>query len=125
MSQQDLIDAVRNWVHFDNLNLNLAKQIVTARNMKNTFEEKVLKLLGKTKRLRIQGALLEPATRTNSMPLNWGLLEDSLKKYYEHENKPDETEKIIAFLKENRGSKTVTHIKKTITLETPKVLKDM
>jgi hypothetical protein len=124
MSQQDLIDAVRNWVHFDNLNLNLAKQIVTARNMKNTFEEKVLKLLGKTKRLRIQGALLEPSTRTNSMPLNWGLLEDSLKKYYEHENKPDETEKIIAFLKENRGSKTVTYLKKTITPDTPKVLKD-
>jgi len=124
MSQQDLIDAVRNWVHFDNLNLNLAKQIVTARNMKNTFEEKVLKLLGKTKRLRIQGAILEPASRTNSMPLNWGLLEESLKKYYEHENKPDETEKIISFLKEHRGSKTTTYLKKTITPDTPKVLKD-
>jgi len=124
MSNQELVDAVRNWVHFDNLNLNLAKQIVTARNMKNTFEERVLKLLGKTKRLRIQGAILEPASRTNSLPLNWGLLEESLRKYYEQSEKPDETDAIVAFLKDNRGSKTTTFLKKTITPDKPNAIDD-
>ena len=118
MSNQELIDAVQNWVHFDNLNIMLAKQVVTARNMKNTFEEKILKLLGGIKRLRIQGALLEPATRKNSLGLNWTVLEESLHKYYATANKTDETDTIIAFLKENRGSKTTVYLKKT-TVETP------
>lgn len=119
MSNQELIDAVQNWVHFDNLNIMLAKQVVTARNMKNTFEEKILNLLGNIKRLRIQGAILEPATRKNSLGLNWTVLEESLHKYYESTKKKDETEAIIAFLKENRGSKTSTYLKKTST-DTPK-----
>lgn len=87
MSNQELIDAVQNWVHFDNLNIMLAKQVVTARNMKNTFEEKILNLLGNIKRLRIQGAILEPATRKNSLGLNWTVLEESLHKYYESTKK--------------------------------------
>jgi len=118
MSGQDLIDAVRNWVHFDNLNILLARQVVTARNMKNTFEEKVLSLLGKTKRLRIKGALLEPATRKNSIGLNWTTLEESLHKYYEANKKADETDEIIVFLKDNRGSKTTVYLKKTLVDET-------
>ena len=120
MSQQELIDAVRNWVHFDNLNAMLAKQVLTARNMRNTFEEKVLSLLGKTKRLRIQGAILEPATRKNSIPLNWTSLEESLHKYYANGKKSDETEAILAFLKEHRGSKTTVFLKKSPVVDTPK-----
>jgi len=120
MSNQELIDAVRNWVHFDNLNNNLAKQVITARNMKNTFEEKVLNLLGGVKRLRIQGAILEPATRKNCVGLNWTVLEESLHKYYANSKKPDETEAILTFLKENRGTKTTAYLKKT-PLENPKL----
>ena len=56
MSNQTLIDAVRNWVHFDNLCTMLNRQMNTARNMRANFEEKVLTLMGGTKRLRIQGA---------------------------------------------------------------------
>ena len=119
MSSQELIDAVRNWVHFDNLNIMLARQVQTARNMKNTFEERVLSLLGKTKRLRIQGAILEPASRKNTVGLNWTVLEESLHKYYLTNKKHDDTEEILAFLKENRGSKMTTYLKKTPLIDTP------
>ena len=122
MSNQALIDAVRNWVHFDNLNTMLARQVLTARNMKNSFEEKVLSLLGNTKRLRIQGAILEPATRKNSAGLNWTVLEESLHKYYESNKKNDDTDSILAFLKENRETKTTTYLKKSPITETPVAL---
>lgn len=122
MSNNELVDAVRNWVHFDNLNAMFSRQIQTARNMRNTFEEKILALLGKTKRLRIQGAILEPVTKKNNMPLNWTTLEESLHKYYESTQKKDETEAILAFMKENRGSKMVTFLKKTPLIEEPLTL---
>jgi len=117
MSNQDLVDAVRNWVHFDNLNAMLSRQLQTARNMRNTFEEKILSLLGNTKRLRIQGAILEPVTKKNNMPLNWTTLEESLHRYYESTGKKDETDLILNYMKENRGSKMVTFLKKTPTVE--------
>jgi hypothetical protein len=117
MSNQDLVDAVRNWVHFDNLSAMLTRQVMHARNMRASFEEKILGLLGNTKRLRIQGATLEPATRKNSAGLNWTNLEESLHKYYEINKKTDETDTILTFLKDNRGTKVTTFLKKTPLVE--------
>lgn len=118
-SNQALIDAVRNWVHFDNLCVGLGRQINTARNMRNTFEEKVLELLGSAKRLRIQGAILEPATRRSSTTLSWSGLEESLHKYYSDKRRPDETESILNYLRENRGTKSTTFLKKIPLTEVP------
>jgi hypothetical protein len=113
MSNQTLADAVRNWVHFDNLCSNLSKQMTTARNLRNKFEEQVLSLLGNTKRLRVQGAVLEPATRNNSVTLNWTTLEETLHKYYTDNKKPDETAALLKFLKDNRGQKSTVFLKRT------------
>ena len=113
MSNESLIDAVRNWVHFDNVCAMLSRQIVTARNMRNTFEERILAQLGSTKRLKIQGATLEPATRRNSVNLNWSVLEESLHKYYTTQKKTDETDAILKFMRENRETKTTVYLKKT------------
>jgi hypothetical protein len=109
---EPLADAVRNWVHFDNLYAMLSKQASAALNMKRTFEERVLSLIGGTKRIKINSAILEPATRRNSIPLNWTVLEESLHKYYEKNKKTDETEEIINFIQTARGTKTTTYIKK-------------
>lgn len=112
MSTPTLVDSVRNWVHFDNLCTNLAKQVTTARNLRNRFEEQVLGLLGNTKRLRIHGAFLEPSTKKTSVPLNWTTLEESLHKYYTETKKTDETKAIIDFLRENRNQKESVYLKK-------------
>ena len=89
MSSPTLVDSVRNWVHFDNLCIMLSRQIATARNMRATFEDRVLSLLGSTKRLRIKGALLEPAVKKTNINLNWTTLEESLHKYFDSVKKPD------------------------------------
>ena len=119
MSNQTLADAVRNWVHFDNLCSNLSKQMTTARNLRNKFEEQVLSLLGNTKRLRIQGAVIEPATRNNSVTLNWTTLEETLHKYYSDSKKPDESAALLKYLKDNRGQKSTVFLKRTAVDETP------
>ena len=119
MSNQNLVDSVRNWVHFDNLCVMLNKQMTTARNMKASFEEKVLSLMAGTKRLRIQGAILEPASKKSVTSLSWSGLEEALHKYYSTNKKPDETEAILAFLRDNRGSKSLIYLKKTALTEVP------
>ena len=113
MSNEGLVDAVRTWVHFDNVCAMLSRQIVTARNMRTTFEERIRAQLGNTKRLKIQGATLEPATRRNSVNLNWTVLEEALHKYYAAQKKPDETAAIIKFMHDNRETKSTVYLKKT------------
>ena len=107
-----LVDAVRNWVHFDNLCTNLTKQITTARNLRGRYEEQVLGLLGNTKRLRISGCYLEPCTKNSCATLNWTTLEEQLNRYFTDCNKPNETMMIIKFMKENRGQKSTLYLKK-------------
>jgi hypothetical protein len=114
MSNQPLVDAVKNWVHFDNLCTNLSKQMTTARNLKNRFEEQILQQLGKVKRLRINGAYLEPTTKNISAPLNWAGLEETLHKYFSENQKTDETDAIIKFLKNNRNQKSSVFLKKML-----------
>jgi hypothetical protein len=112
MSNQTLIDAVRNWIHFDNLCANLSKQMISARNLRNRYEEQVIQQMGKSKRLRISGAILEPTTKNTSITLNWTTLEETLHKYYEDTKKPDETDNLLKYLKENRGQKSTVFLKK-------------
>ena len=58
----ELNEAVRHWVHFDNLSETLTKQVTNARAMRSKFEEKVLTILYsmslKTVALEINGATL-------------------------------------------------------------------
>jgi len=100
----------------------LTRQIATARNMRATFEERVLALLGGTKRLRVQGALLEPATKKTNIHLNWTTLEEALHKYYETSKKTDETENILNFMRENRGTKSTSYLKKTVLIEDSNIM---
>jgi hypothetical protein len=97
----------------------LNKQMVTARNMKASFEERVLSLMAGTKRLRIQGAILEPASKKSATSLSWTGLEEALHKYYSTNKKTDETAAILAFLRDNRGSKSQIYLKKTALTEVP------
>jgi hypothetical protein len=116
----DLADAVRNWVHFDNLAESLNKQVTNARNLRTQYETKVLNSLvsnGLSNHvLRIGGgASLQRATRFKSAELTWGLLEDHLHEYYRSSGKPDETQTILNFLQRNRGGRTIEYLKKTVT----------
>lgn len=119
--QAELVDAVRHWVHFDNLAESLNKQVTNARNMRNTYEEKVLKLLEASKMqnavLQITGASLQRQVRVKQTDLSWGFLEEQLHLYYSTKGKPDETNQILDFLQKHRGSKSVECLKKTMNAD--------
>ena len=115
---RDLIEAVRHFVHFDNLAETLSKQITNARNMRSAFEEQVLKLLEtsgmRNATLQINGATLQHATKSKPGDLSWGFVEEQLHAYYKTKGRPDDTKEVIDFLQKHRGAKIQEYLKKTV-----------
>jgi len=115
----ELIDAVRHWVHFDNLAESLGKQVVNARTLRGEYETKVLKHLEvagmKNAVLQINGATLQRSTKSKPAELSWTYLEDQLKAYYKAKAKPDESPALLDFLQRHRSMKTHECLKKTVT----------
>lgn len=124
-AKPELIDEVRNYVHFDNLAESLSKQVTNARHMRKQYEEKVLKSLEtsgmRNAVLKINGASLQRETETKPQDLSWSCLEEQLQNYYKSKGRPDETKQIIEFVRKNRSSKTSEYLKKTLDADsTPK-----
>jgi len=122
--QTQLVDAVRNWVHFDNLAESLTKQVTNARNLRAQHEANVLKLLEttgmKNATIQITGATLQLGQRSKPTDLSWSYMEEQLHNYYKTKGKPDETTAIIGFLQDHRGVKNQEYLKKTVTADKPK-----
>ena len=118
-ANKDLVEAVRHYVHFDNLAEALNKQVTNARAMRGQYETKILTNLEdagmKNAILQINGATLQRATRSQSNPLSWGFLEEQLHAYYASHpvRSGDETTAILDFLQNHRGSRTTDYLKKT------------
>ena len=117
-SQAELVDAVRHWVHFDNLAESLTKQVTNARNMRSGFEDKILNYLDTTAThgsvIQITGATLSRATRPKATDLSWSFLESNLRDFYKSRGKPDETVALIEFLQSRRDIKQIPYLKKTL-----------
>ena len=117
--QEDLVYAVRHYVHFDNLAETLNKQVINVRNMRAKFENDILTMLEaqgmKNAVLQISGATLQRQTRHQSTNLSWSFLEEQLHEYYKSKGKPDETVGILDFLQKHRGGRSVDYLKKTTT----------
>jgi hypothetical protein len=115
--QNELVDAVRHWVHFDNLAETLNKQVSNVRTKRSEYEEKILKHLDSHNMrdavLQISGAQLQRASTYRSANLSWTLLEEQLHEFYKTHRKPDETAAIVDFLQKHRGGKSVDYLKKT------------
>lgn len=117
--QEDLVYAVRHYVHFDNLAETLNKQVTNVRNMRAKFETDILTMLEtkgmKHAVLQISGATLQRQTRHQSTNLSWSFLEEQLHEYYKSKGKPDETLEILDFIQKHRGGRAVDYLKKTTT----------
>jgi len=119
-ANKDLVEAVRHYVHFDNLAEALNKQVTNARSMRGQYETKILANLESTGMknavLQINGATLQCASRSQANPLSWGFLEERLHAYYASRpvRTADETNAILEFLQNTRGSKTTDYLKKTV-----------
>lgn len=116
--QSELVDAVRHWVHFDNLAESLTKQVTNARTMRSQFEDKILKLLEDTgmrnATLQITGATLQRTSSFKATDLSWSFLEKQLHDYYKVHGKTDETGAVLEFMRKNRGGKTVECLEKKL-----------
>jgi aspartate/methionine/tyrosine aminotransferase len=116
--KDELINAVRHYVHFDNLAETLTKQVTNARSMRADFETKVITMLEaqgmKNAVLQINGATLQRQTRFQSTNLSWSFLEEQLHEYYKSKGRPDETPAIMDFIQKRRGGKSVDYLKKTL-----------
>lgn len=121
--QTELVDAVRHWVHFDNLAETLTKQVGNARTIRAKFEEAILTMLEtsgmKNAVLQINGANLQHQSSFKSTNLSWGFLEEQLHEYYKSKGKTDETVQVMEFLQKHRGGKQVEFLKKTLTADLP------
>ena len=119
--QTELVESVRHWVHFDNLAESLNKQVTNTRSMRSKFEEKIMKLLEmqgmKFAVLQIGGATLQRSTRSKSVDLSWGFLEEQLHEYFKFKGKADETPQILEFMHRHRGTKSTDYLKKTPTAD--------
>jgi hypothetical protein len=122
MASSELADAVRHWVHFDNLAETLNKQVQNARSFRSQYETKVLTLLDtnnmKNAVLKVNGASLQYSTRHKPADLGWTMLEEQLHEYFRMKKRTDETAEIIDFLQKNRGGKQVEYLKKTSVSQT-------
>ncbi len=116
-TNSELVDAVRNWVHFDNLAESLNKQVTNARNLRSEYEAKVIQHLEKANMkhstIKISGATLQCATRTKQSDLGWTMLTDHLHDYFKSRGRVDETNDILNYLQKARDVKTIDYLKKT------------
>lgn len=118
-SKEDLVNAVRHYVHFDNLAETLNKQVTNVRAMRSKFEADIITMLEaqnmKNAVLQINGATLQRQTRYQQANLSWSFLEEQLHQYYKSKGKPDETTGILDFIQKHRGGRPVEYLKKTTT----------
>jgi len=119
--QQDLVDAVRNWVHFDNLAESLTKQVNNARRMRTDYETKILTLLEATSMLnavlQINGATLQRKVRVRQTDLSWTFLEEQLHQYFKQRNLNDDTQSIMDHIQASRASENVQYLKKNVNAD--------
>lgn len=117
--KEDLVNAVRHYVHFDNLAETLNKQVANVRAMRSKFEGEIITMLEtqgmKNAVLQINGATLQRQTRYQQSNLSWTFLEEQLHEYYKSKGKPDETVGILDFIQKHRGGRSVDYLKKTTT----------
>jgi len=114
----DLSEAVRHWVHFDNLAETLNKQVMNARTKRSEYEKKTMTLLDGMNlpnvSMEIHGATLTRSIKSESEQLSWSFLEKQLHSYFASKKLPDQTDAMVEFLQKARTVKSVEYLKKTI-----------
>jgi hypothetical protein len=114
----DLVYAVQQWTHFDNLAESHAKQATNARNERANFETRIFGILDTMKIpnavLEITGATITRASRVKQTDLSWSFLETGLHAYFASKGRADETAAILDYLQSSRGAKSTDYLKKTL-----------
>jgi len=90
--QQLLQQAVRAWVHFDNLSSNFSKQATNARTQKQIHEKEIQNILGAMKQqhavLEVNGARLQFQQKESKSNLSWSWLQEQLRAWFSSPEAP-------------------------------------
>ena len=119
LNTQTLADQIRSWVHFDNLSATFTRQAQQARTARSRWESQILEYLKSTKMsnaiIQIAGGRLTVHEEKHQLPLTLQRLEQLLHEYFNKKapGSDDETEMIMNYIKQNRGSVIETKLKKS------------
>lgn len=118
MDTNRLGELVRGWVHFDNLAATFTRQAQQARTARSRSEVQIIDLLKTSKMenatIQIAGGRLTVHDERHANPLTLQRLESLLHEYFNQKppGSDDETEKIMKYIKENRGFTVENKLKK-------------
>ena len=119
LSTSVLGDMVRSWVHFDNLAAAFVRQTQQARTARARWESQILEYLRQNKLtnaiIQIAGGRLMLHEEKHQVPLSLQRLEQMLHGYFAQRppGSNDETDAILLYIKQHRGSTVETRLKKS------------
>ena len=119
LNTKTLSDQIRSWIHFDNLAATFTRQAQQARTARARWESQILEYLKNTKMtnviIQITGGRLTVHEEKHQLPLTLQRLEQLLHEYFNKKmpGSDNETEMIMNYIKENRGSVIETKLKKS------------
>lgn len=128
MLPQDFNKMVRHYVHFDSLTKSYQQQTTNARQMKDVYEDKIIKAMEDSHMtnavIQIVGGKIVLEETTHPAPLNFMHLERMLHEYFQAKGSkyPDETENILKFIKQNRKTTTTRKLKREMAIPAPEPL---
>jgi hypothetical protein len=118
-NEKDFPTWVRNWIHYDTLTSNLSKQATNARKVRDEFEGKIIENLERRKMtnvvLQVQQGKYQITKETHSNGLTFSNIEKLLHQYFRVRGagpSSDETDQIMAFIRQNRGQTVAQKLKK-------------
>lgn len=117
--KQELVTAIRGWVHMDNLVESFNRQATNARQLRAKHETDAIRLIKQlglnASQIQVSGgATLQLATRRSSETLTWSFLEREAHAWAEHAGlTPTQSAGLIKWLHEHRDSKSTEYLKKS------------
>ena len=113
---QEIGFLVRNYIHYDNLATSLYRQTVNARKLRDEFETKIIQALRSSK---MENAIIQVGDgrshlqkERHNQPLSLSRIEELLHGYFVNQNLPDDTSKVLSYIKKQRVFEVVEKLRR-------------
>ena len=115
--KQKLIEAIRGWIHMDNLVESFNQQATNARNLRNKHEQEAITLMKQlglsASTIQVSGASLNIQKKKVPSGLSWGYLEKEIPAWATRSGVPaNQSSALVKWLHEHREMKEVESLKK-------------
>lgn len=113
---QEIGFLVRNYIHYDNLATSLYRQTLNARKLRDEFETKIIQGLRSSRMenaiIQIGDGRLHLQKERHNQPLSLSRIEELLHGYFVNQNLPDDTAKVLSYIKKQRGFEVVEKLRR-------------